>query len=699
MGGGSVVAGIAQNLVLAIVAVAAAGILAATPAPAADVALQMLPLKAPFGIGFDWTGLYVGAHGGYAAGRSHWSTTEANAAVPHLGDSLDFFKAFDGFKGIGSYFIGLQAGYSYMFPSRWVIGAEADVTFPNSIGGEQLISSAAVGQATYSEMMQFFGTVRGRIGYAPGHWLVYATGGFAWAYNHFTRTQLVGTPTGGSAGPDTVESLFLVPRFGVTVGAGVEVALPSNWTARLEYLSTYQGTQSVGFSLATQRFDADLVTQSIRLGFNYRPGGSAATGELLAKGPPAVDMGWFSLHGQATYLQQYASPFRVPYRGLNSLDPNHGRETLDVTFYAGVRLWQGAEFWINPEIDQGFGLSGTRGVAGFPSGEAYKVGASVPYARIPRMFVRQTIDLGGETQKVEAGANQFAGTQTADRLVITIGKFGVTDVFDTNKYAHDPRADFMNWSVIDTGTFDYAADAWGYTYGAAIEWYQGDWTLRGGLFDLSIVPNSTQLDPRFEQFQWIGELEHRHKLWGQPGKIAITGFLSRGRMGRFTDAIQLAAATGEPADIAAVRRYTSRSGMSVNLEQQVTASLGVFARAGMASGSIEPYEFSDIDRTVAAGLALSGKPWGRPDDTFGLAGVVNRISGEHQAFLNAGGLGILVGDGRLPNPGGERIVEAYYSLALSNWRATFDYQFISNPAYNRDRGPVSVLGARLRTNF
>jgi high affinity Mn2+ porin len=370
-----------------------------------------------------------------------------------------------------------------------------------------------------------------------------------------------------------------------------------------------------------------------------------------------------------------------------------------VTFYAGARLWQGAEFWINPEIDQGFGLSGTLGLAGFPSGEAYKVGASVPYTRIPRMFVRQTIDLGGETQKVESGINQFSGSQTADRLVITAGKFGVTDVFDTNKYAHDPRADFMNWSVVDTGTFDYAADAWGYTYGAALEWYKGNWTVRGGVFDLSIVPNSSELDPRFSQFQWVGEVEHRHELWGQPGKIAVTGFLSRGRMGRFEDAIQLAQVTGGLADIAAVRRYTSRSGLSLNLEQQVTRDLGIFARAGMASGGVEPYEFTDIDRTIAAGLLLSGRTWGRPDDTFGIAGVMNGISGQHQAFLNAGGLGILVGDGQLPHPGTEQILEMYYSLPLFSWRVSFDYQFINNPAYNRDRGPVSVIGTRLRTQF
>ena len=125
----------------------------------------------------------------------------------------------------------------------------------------------------------------------------------------------------------------------------------------------------------------------------------------------------------------------------------------------------------------------------------------------------------------------------------------------------------MNWALVDAGTFDYAADAWGYTYGAAVEWYRGNWTLRGGLFDLSVVPNNTDLDPRFGQFQWVGEIERRHELWGLPGKVAVTGFLSRGRMGRFDDAVLLSNLTGQPADIAAVRRYQSRYGISFNAEQ------------------------------------------------------------------------------------------------------------------------------------
>jgi high affinity Mn2+ porin len=256
--------------------------------------------------------------------------------------------------------------------------------------------------------------------------------------------------------------------------------------------------------------------------------------------------------------------------------------------------------------------------------------------------------------------------------------------------------------MIDTGTFDYAADAWGYTYGGAVEWYRDIWTLRAGVFDLSIVPNSIEVDPRFAQFQSVFELERRHALWGQPGKVAVTGWLSRGRMGNYNEAVSLAQLTGQPADIAAVRRYTSRSGISMNLEQQMTPDWGVFARAGLLTGdsnNIEPYEFTDIDRTAAAGAVFSGKKWGRPDDVWGVGGIVNNISTSHQIFLNTGGLGILVGDGQLPHPGLEQIIETYYRFPLYAWQVTFDYQFINNPAYNRDRGPVSVFGTRVHMQF
>jgi high affinity Mn2+ porin len=641
----------------------------------------------------DWTGWYVGAHLGDAWGASNW--TASSAGAPFAAGSIGLYQPFDGFTGTGSYFGGLQIGYDYMLPNRFVIGGVADASFPAfqnfsgvSIGGTSSLASPT-GEERYSETVLSFGTVRGRIGYAPGNWLFYATGGFAWTYDQSTVTN---------ATTGTTDMPFLW-RLGWVAGGGVEVPIAPHWTASFEYLFTDYGKSGVLFANAAQMFGSDFTQQELRAGLNYRFGADSSAADIFTKGPAPVDLDWFAVHGQTTFVEQYAPPFHSPYAGTNSLLPNQGRETWDATLTLGFKLWHGAELWIDPEIDQGFGLNNTLGVAGFPTGTAFKVGSSLPYERIQRYFIRQTIDLGGESQKVDADLNQFAGSQTADRVVITVGKYSVSDIFDTNKYAQNTRKDFMNWSLIDAGAFDYAADAWGYSYGAAVEWYKGDWTLRGGLFDLSVVPNSVELDPSFDEFQWIGEIERRYQLWGLDGKIAVTGFLGRGRMGSYADAIALADVTGGPADIAAVRTYQSRPGVVMNLEQSITADLGLFVRAGWADGSVEPYEYTDIDRTVAAGISLKGNKWGRPDDTFGFAGIVNEISNEHVAFLNDGGLGILVGDGILPHPGPEQIIETYYQFPIYSMMMTVDYQLIVNPAYNEDRGPVSVFGTRLHYQF
>ncbi len=672
--------------VIGIVAVVCAG-----TASASD-----LPTKAPPpAAGYDWTGYYLGAHFDYAFGLSRW------LATPGLRGTVDFSNGYNFSSGTGSYLVGLQAGYNYMAASRWLAGWEADISFPNFLGGDQPFAAAATGGADYSERVEFSGSVRGRFGYAPRgtHWLFYATGGFAWSYDQFSRIQTAGVPAGGTAVPGTVETSFMVPRVGGIVGAGAELALNDKWAARFEYLYTDYASRSVSFPAGAQRFSSDLSLQTVRVALDYKLGKNGVDPDIFTKGMSDLELDRFALHGQLTFIEQYAAPFRSPYLGPHSLDPNQGRESLDIMYFVGVRLWQGAEFWIDPEFDQGFGIGNTEGIAGYPSGASFKVGSGVPYSRVQRFLIRQTIDLGGDKEKVPADQNQFAGSNTTDRLVLTVGKYSVSDVFDQNKYAQNPRKDFMNWALIDAGSFDYAADAWGYSYGAAAEWYQGLWTFRGGMFDLSKEPNGQDLDPNFSQFQWIGEIERRYDLWSHPGKIAVTGFLTRARLGRYQDAITLSQITGGPADIAAVRQYRSRMGLSGNLEQEITPDLGLFARAGFASGNIEPDSYTDIDRTVAAGLSLKGKQWGRPDDTFGLAGIVNGITKVHQQFLNAGGLGILVGDGQLPHPGLEQIIETYYLFPIYKWNATIDYQFVANPAYNRDRGPVSIIAVRLETDF
>ena len=662
-----------------------------------------LPLKAPPAqVDYDWTGFYVGGHVGLATGDSGWTLAPVGGGAPVAG-SLNLYRSPNGFTEGGSWFEGVQGGYNLMLRNRVVLGVEADGSFPAfpdpaglTIGGISNFTSPTSGAGTFSETVLASGTLRGRIGYAPGHWLFYATGGLAWSYD---QQELIQNASGNT------EDRFLY-RFGWAAGAGIETAIAPHWTVRGEYLWTGFPSIDERFPLSGQRVNSNLSEHQLRLALNYRfddPSRPAAFAPSRFVG--AGDS--FAVHGQATFTEQGYSAFRSPYEGPNSLTGGaQSKETFDTTLSLGVKLWQGAEFWANPEIDQGFGFDNTHGVAGFPSAEAYKIGSSTPYARLQRAFLRQTINLGGETENVDDDFTQFKGTRSTDRLVLTVGRFAIVDIFDTNRFANNPKTDFLNWSLVNAGTFDYAGDGWGYSYGAAGEWYTGPWTLRAGIFDLSttpaggVSPLGYALDPTFQNFALLGEIERRYELWGEPGKIKITGFLNRGSAGNFNDAVALAQATGMPADINAVRAYTSRPGVSLNVEQQVTETLGLFLRAGWADGEIEPWDFTDIDRTVSGGVAINGKSWGRPDDTIGIAGVVNGISNAHIAFLNAGGLGVLIGDGQLTNYGLEKIFEAYYSYALtSSTRLTFDYQLIANPGYNADRGPANVFAARAHWQF
>src|SRR6266478_2434855 len=440
-----------------------------------------------------------------------------------------------------------------------------------------------------------------------------------------------------------------------------------------------------------------MMCRAQMVGPTPQPQGIPLTPEQAEQVQPET----WAIHGQATITWLLQPAFRSPYQGPHSLSPAaNGRETLDATLYAGVRPWPGAEIWINPEVDQGFGLSTTFGVAGYPSGEAYKLGKVDPYFLVQRGFLRQTIDLGGRREKLEPDLNQLGGTQTSTRLVFTIGKYSVVDIFDTNTYAHDPRNDFLNWSIIDQGAFDYAANVWGYTYGGAAEWYQDWWTARAGVFDLSQAPNTNALSHGFGQGQFVAELEERHRLRDQPGKLKLLYWLTRGNLGTYLDAIALGASTGHTPSTASVRRFRTKGGFGLNFEQQIAADFGVFARASLSQGTMEEVDFTEINQSISAGLALTGSRWGRPDDTVGLAGTANRISHQGKLYLAAGGLGGIIGDGQLPNAGPEQILEVYYRVPLLSFaHLTVDYQLINHPAYNRDRGPVSIFGLRARMQF
>jgi high affinity Mn2+ porin len=416
-----------------------------------------------------------------------------------------------------------------------------------------------------------------------------------------------------------------------------------------------------------------------------------------------------SLHAQITNVQQYHGGFPAVYSGPQSLtaQPDTAK-TIDATLFLGVRLWDGAQLYVNPEIDQGFGLGqprppgqpyfGTVGFAGFTSGEAYKVGSSSSYGRIMRAFIRETIELGGGApHAVDPDINQLGDSIDPKHVIVTAGKFSVVDVFDTNPYAHDTKHDFLNWAIIDMGSFDYAADAWGYTYGVSAELTGTNSKFRAGLFQLSQVPNQIAIESiPFDEYSPIVEYEKPTSLFGgRPGSIKGLAYADIGYMGAYGAAVSAAIGSGGPPSTAAVRNAKHiKAGAGINIAQEVAPSIGVFARAGAMNGTYEAYEFTDVDRSLSTGVSIDGRLYHRPNDGIGIAGAFNALSAPTKQYLTDGGVGILVGDGTL-SYSGERIVETYYSFGVTKDAGiTFDYQHIENPAYNAVRGPVSVYTLR-----
>ncbi|MBV8470145.1 MAG: carbohydrate porin [Burkholderiaceae bacterium] len=444
---------------------------------------------------------------------------------------------------------------------------------------------------------------------------------------------------------------------------------------------------------AMAQSDAAAPVQSVALSAVPQPE-AAAEADVKTE-----SWGW---HWQATNTTQKHGTFTSPYSGPQSLlSVESAKETLDTTLFLGARVWKGGEFYLNPEFDQGYGLENTLGVAGFTSGDAYKVGHDTPYARLHRAFLRQTFSLDdGPTEFVESSANNLAGTRSENRITLTLGKISVPDLFDGNAYAHDPRADFLNWTVIEAGAFDYAADSWGFSSGAALEWAHRDWTLRGGFYAMSKQPNMETLDGTFKQQQWLLELERHYDLLGHPGAVRVLGFLTHARMGLYTDAVSQGLALDTAPNTANVRQVANKTGYVLNLEQELAPDVGAFARYSANDGKTEAYDFTDINQALSGGVSIKGSYWNQPEHRVGLAFAVNGLSSQAKAYFAAGGMGILIGDGQLPHYGTEQILEAYYSARLNKYlTVTGDYQFVKNPAYNEDRGPVSVWGLRLHAEL
>ncbi|MGO9172931.1 MAG: carbohydrate porin [Rhodomicrobium sp.] len=410
-----------------------------------------------------------------------------------------------------------------------------------------------------------------------------------------------------------------------------------------------------------------------------------------------------SLHFQSTLLPQGYLPFQP-----GASDPASGNgvstETWTMTGYFGARLWQGGEFYVNPETFQGFLLRdfSPRQVAiaaSVGNGEAQKGGHWDIDPYIARAYFSQTFGFGGEQETVKDDLNSIAGQKDISRLTLTAGKVAIVDFFDNNAYAHDPRSQFMNWSFMDGGAYDYAADVKGYTIGAIADFNQKDWAIRAGYFLMPVTPDALALDPNFAQRGGLNvELEERYNLFSQPGKLRLLGFENTGIMGNYAAAVALD--PQGPPDIDATRKQRTKYGYVVNLEQQLTDNLGAFFRYSWNDGKNELCCFTDINESVSGGLSIKGAFWDRPDDTIGIGGAFNAISSAFQSYLAAGGRGRLIGDGELPSYAGEKVFETYYSYAVTgNLTVSADYQYIGNAAYFANRGPINMFSGRVHVQF
>jgi high affinity Mn2+ porin len=417
--------------------------------------------------------------------------------------------------------------------------------------------------------------------------------------------------------------------------------------------------------------------------------------------PPAH----WSVHFQDTFVLQGVPGFHSPYQISTSLTPNQLRETNSDTLFLAYCPWQGGSVVVDPEYSQGIGLSHSYGAAGFPNGEAQRASDIQGKIDISRIYIRQVFGLGGEIEPVADAENQLAGPQDVSRFVVQFGKFALPDNIDDNTYSHDDRTQFLNWSIFESGAWDFPADSKGYTYGLYLEFNQKSYTLRFATAQVPRVPDGLALDNQFwRRFGDVLELETRFQINGHPGKLRTLGFLNKTNSATYQDLVD-----HPGADPLRLRADRLKYGGAVTGEQELVADLGAFFRLSINDGQTQSWSFTDIDRTAAIGLSLKGSRWSRPDDTVGLAGAINGITREHQEFFAAGGIGLTIGDGQLPHYATENILEFYYDARLPNiaiprlgpltTNLAFDYQLIGHPAYNADRGPASVLGARLHLEY
>ena len=416
----------------------------------------------------------------------------------------------------------------------------------------------------------------------------------------------------------------------------------------------------------------------------------------------------WSYHFQLTVINQTHPSFQAKYSGTNSLINESESKKLSVTstLFLGRKLWKNAALYFNPEIAGGSGLSSAKGIAGFPNGEIFRIGSTDPKLYIARLYFQQHFALKNSGYaKVGPTINQVDSMLPTSRITITAGKISMADFFDNNSYSHDPRSQFLNWSLMSNGAWDYPADTRGYTQGLVVALVKPGWAVRLSSVLVPRKANGLQLDYKVTKAH--AETIEIEKNWTakRPGAIRLLAFRNVSQAPTYSTTL----AAVKLGDSSSVPVYTGdqewkiyggvKYGIGINAEQELSDMAGVFFKASWNDGKTATWAFTEIDHSVSAGINIKGKGWKRADDNIGIAQVINGISSQHQQFLNAGMYGFIVGDGKL-NYGSESITEVYYQAKIaSSFFITADYQFVQNPAYNKDRGPVHIFAIRGHVQF
>ena len=428
---------------------------------------------------------------------------------------------------------------------------------------------------------------------------------------------------------------------------------------------------------------------------------------------------------QVTYVTQYAmnNPKQIGYNTAystgNTFIDNKSKSSLSSTLFLGTRLWKGAELYVNPEVAGGQGIGGTLGIAGYPNGEIFRVGDPTPTLYVARAFLRQTIKLntipvnskGDDREYVKADQTQLSGFTSSKRLVFTVGKFTLADIFDNNHYSHDSRTRLLNWSLMSAGAYDFASDTKGYTYAAVGEYISPEFSIRFGTAMEPMYANGPMGPHKFMDLEaqtgngiaYNYEIEkpfnlNKHK----PSIFRALFFFNKNHSGEYAlaqhggsfDSIYFNNATKGMNQVRSKTPSAVKYGIVLGLQQPISEHAGMFSRISWNDGHTESWAFAEIDNSITAGFVFHCKAWHRFNDRLTIGLASNGISKDHQTYLAAGGYGFMLGDGKL-NYGREGIIEVQYEWEIKRgFILSPDYQLISNPGYNKANGTISVFGIR-----